>query len=41
MYDTFSPTAVTWVVLGCRMAVGLVFYFLYGTRRSRPASEQK
>jgi APA family basic amino acid/polyamine antiporter len=37
-----SLSTVTWVVFGVRMAVGLVFYFLYGYRRSRPAiSEAK
>jgi APA family basic amino acid/polyamine antiporter len=33
-----SLSAVTWVVFGVWMAVGLVFYFLYGHRRSRLAA---
>lgn len=33
-----SPSPVTWVVFGIWMAVGLVFYFLYGFRRSRRAA---
>jgi APA family basic amino acid/polyamine antiporter len=28
---------VTWVVFGAWVAVGLVVYFVYGCRRSRPA----
>src|SRR4051812_12217890 len=39
-----SLSAVTWVVFGVWMAVGLVFYFVYGHRRSRlatPASSEK
>ncbi|MEU7298381.1 amino acid permease [Streptomyces exfoliatus] len=40
-YNMFSLDTVTWVVFGCWMAAGLVFYFLYGMRRSRLASEQK
>ncbi|RFU84264.1 amino acid permease [Streptomyces triticagri] len=35
----FSLQAVTWVVFGIWMAVGLVFYFSYGYRRSRLATE--
>ena len=41
VYNMFSLDTVTWVVFGCWMAAGLVFYFLYGMRRSRLASEQK
>jgi APA family basic amino acid/polyamine antiporter len=37
-YNMFSLDAVTWVVFGCWMAAGLVFYFLYGARRSRLAT---
>ncbi|GAA1011420.1 amino acid permease [Streptomyces sp. F-3] len=33
-----SLSAVTWAVFGIWMAVGLVFYFLYGFRRSRLAA---
>ncbi|MFF3349972.1 amino acid permease [Streptomyces sp. NPDC002779] len=36
-YNMFSLDTVTWVVFGCWMAAGLVFYFLYGYRRSRLA----
>ena len=36
MMDSLS--AVTRVVFGVRMAVGLVFYFVYGHRRSRLAT---
>ncbi|MDQ0829748.1 APA family basic amino acid/polyamine antiporter [Streptomyces achromogenes] len=39
-----SLSAVTWVVFGVWMGVGLVFYFLYGHRRSRlatPAPSEK
>ncbi|WP_373559099.1 amino acid permease C-terminal domain-containing protein [Streptomyces sp. SA15] len=32
-----SLSAVTWGVFGVWMAVGLVFYFVYGHRRSRLA----
>ncbi|WP_406859694.1 amino acid permease [Streptomyces sp. HUAS MG47] len=38
-YNMFSLDTVTWVVFGCWMAAGLVFYFLYGMRRSRLATE--
>lgn len=33
-----SLSAVTWVVFGVWMAAGLVFYFVYGHRRSRLAT---
>ncbi|WP_369388067.1 amino acid permease [Streptomyces sp. CG1] len=33
-----SLSAVTWIVFGVWMAVGLVFYFVYGHRRSRLAT---
>ncbi|MFD9006595.1 amino acid permease [Streptomyces sp. NPDC059582] len=36
-----SLSAVTWVVFGVWMAVGLVFYFVYGHRRSRLATHEK
>jgi basic amino acid/polyamine antiporter, APA family len=36
-----SLSAVTWVVFGVWMAVGLVFYFLYGHRRSRLAAAEE
>ncbi|MFE4969850.1 amino acid permease [Streptomyces sp. NPDC056660] len=35
-----SLSAVTWVVFGAWLAVGLVFYFLYGYRRSRLATPE-
>ncbi|WP_129310334.1 amino acid permease [Streptomyces sp. L2] len=35
-----SLSAVTWVVFGVWMAVGLVFYFVYGYRRSRLATAE-
>ena len=35
-----SLSAVTWVVFGVWMAAGLVFYFLYGHRRSRLATPE-
>ncbi|MFF4959867.1 amino acid permease [Streptomyces sp. NPDC001222] len=35
-----SLSAVTWVVFGVWMAVGLVFYFVYGHRRSRLAAAE-
>ncbi len=38
VYNMFSLDAITWVVFGCWMAAGLVFYFLYGMRRSRLAT---
>lgn len=40
-YNMFSLDSVTWVVFGVWMAVGLVFYFLYGMSRSRLASAEK
>lgn len=33
-------SAVTWVVFGVRTAVGLVFYFSHGYRRSRTATAE-
>ncbi|NWF30822.1 amino acid permease [Streptomyces sp. PKU-EA00015] len=36
-----SLPGVTWVVFGAWMAAGLVFYFLYGLRRSRLATAEK
>ncbi|MFC5219423.1 amino acid permease [Streptomyces coerulescens] len=39
-YNMFSLDTVTWVVFGCWMAAGLVFYFLYGYRRSRLATPE-
>ncbi|MEU1408333.1 amino acid permease [Streptomyces sp. NPDC005728] len=39
-YNMFSLDTVTWVVFGCWMAVGLVFYFVYGHRRSRLATPE-
>ncbi|MFJ4835175.1 amino acid permease [Streptomyces sp. NPDC088747] len=36
-----SLDTVTWVVFGVWMAVGLVFYFSYGFRRSRVATVEK
>ncbi|MFE2235007.1 amino acid permease [Streptomyces sp. NPDC059442] len=41
VYNMFSLGTTTWVVFGGWMAVGLVFYFLYGMRRSRLASAEK
>ncbi|MGW1955003.1 amino acid permease [Streptomyces sp. NPDC001920] len=37
-YNMFSLDTVTWVVFGFWMAAGLVFYFVYGYRRSRLAA---
>ncbi|MEU8892865.1 amino acid permease [Streptomyces sp. NPDC048442] len=37
VYNMFGLGAVTWVVFGIWMAVGLVFYFGYGIRHSRLA----
>lgn len=39
VYNMFSLGASTWTVFGCWMAAGLVFYFVYGMRRSRLATE--
>ncbi|RSS40030.1 amino acid permease [Streptomyces sp. WAC07061] len=38
-YMMFSLDMATWMVFGGWMIVGLVFYFLYGVRRSRLATE--
>ncbi|MFD8569697.1 amino acid permease [Streptomyces sp. NPDC059639] len=35
-----SLSAITWIVFGVWMAVGLVFYFCYGMRRSRLAAPE-
>ncbi|MEB8336568.1 amino acid permease [Streptomyces endophyticus] len=35
-----SLSAITWIVFGVWMAVGLVFYFSYGMRRSRLAAPE-
>ncbi|KUH39666.1 MULTISPECIES: amino acid permease [Streptomyces] len=40
-YSMYSLDMVTWAVFGVWMAVGLVFYFLYGMRRSRLATAEK
>ncbi|MET8686695.1 amino acid permease [Streptomyces sp. NPDC004732] len=40
-YNMFSLDSITWVVFGVWMAVGLVFYFLYGMSRSRLATAEK
>ena len=40
-YSMYTLDMVTWKVFGGWMAVGLVFYFLYGMRRSRLASAEK
>ncbi|MET9698658.1 amino acid transporter [Streptomyces sp. NPDC006529] len=40
-YMMFSLDTATWIVFGGWMAVGLVFYFLYGIRRSRLATAEK
>lgn len=37
-YSMYSLDLITWVYFGAWMAAGLVFYFLYGMRRSRLAS---
>lgn len=41
LYMMGSLGAVTWVVFGVWMAVGLVVYFGYGLRRSRLATAEK
>ncbi|MEU2549872.1 amino acid permease [Streptomyces roseolus] len=38
-YSMYSLDLITWVYFGAWMAVGLVFYFLYGMRRSRLVTE--
>ncbi|MDN3022432.1 amino acid permease [Streptomyces sp. S.PB5] len=40
VWMTVGLSAVTWVVLGAWMAAGLVFYFVYGCRRSRLATPE-
>ncbi|GAA2460579.1 MULTISPECIES: amino acid permease [Streptomyces] len=40
-YSMYSLDMITWAVFGIWMAVGLVFYFLYGMRRSRLATAEK
>jgi APA family basic amino acid/polyamine antiporter len=37
----YSLDLVTWKVFGLWMAAGLVFYFLYGYRRSRLNAAEK
>ncbi|MER7624038.1 amino acid permease [Streptomyces sp. NPDC126503] len=37
-YSMYSLDLITWVYFGAWMAAGLVFYFLYGMRRSRLAA---
>nr|WP_285549729.1 amino acid permease [Streptomyces lavendulae] len=39
-YMMFELDSATWMVFGGWMIVGLVFYFLYGVRRSRLATEE-
>nr|WP_308119116.1 amino acid permease [Streptomyces sp. JJ38] len=39
LYNMLNLPAITWLVFGVWMAAGLVFYFLYGQRRSRLANE--
>ncbi|MEW2417356.1 amino acid permease [Streptomyces sp. NPDC046866] len=39
-YMMFELDSATWMVFGGWMIVGLVFYFLYGIRRSRLATEE-
>ena len=38
-YNMYNLDAATWKVFGVWMVVGLVFYFLYGMRRSRLETE--
>ncbi|MEU6949142.1 amino acid permease [Streptomyces sp. NPDC046316] len=38
-YSMYSLDLITWAYFGAWMAAGLVFYFLYGMRRSRLATE--
>ncbi|MEU9720254.1 amino acid permease [Streptomyces sp. NPDC047976] len=40
-YMMFELDSATWMVFGGWMIVGLVFYFLYGARRSRLATEEE
>ncbi|WP_340564301.1 amino acid permease [Streptomyces sp. GSL17-111] len=39
LYNMLNLPAITWLVFGLWMAAGLVFYFLYGQRRSTLANE--
>ncbi|MDQ1011962.1 APA family basic amino acid/polyamine antiporter [Streptomyces sp. V4I23] len=41
LWMMISLPGATWVVFGAWMAAGLVFYFLYGLRRSRLATAEK
>ncbi|GAA2513088.1 amino acid permease [Streptomyces gobitricini] len=40
-YSMYSLDMVTWAYFGVWMAAGLVFYFVYGMRRSRLATAEK
>ncbi|MFI8102883.1 amino acid permease [Streptomyces sp. NPDC086023] len=41
IYNMWGLPLATWIVFGLWMAAGLVFYFLYGIRRSRLATAEK